>query len=156
MGRSRPLLQSSQGASPNKELSGQSRDKEPCTPGRKREEESGEAGSLRGRKAEEPWELQVSKHSPLQPRFRCRPVSSPDIPPAPARHSVQGKSPRKAQVREERRAWVLEPCQGSLRDEEREAIGKDVHGDAKKHTSVEAENQGHLMAAMPHWRGAPG
>lgn len=43
------------------------------TPGRKREEESGEAGAYEG-------ENQVSKHSPLQPSFRCRPVSSPDIP----------------------------------------------------------------------------
>lgn len=80
----------------------------------------------------------------------------PDIHPAPARHSVRGKSPRKAQVREKRRARVLEPCQRSLWDEEREAIGKDIHRDAKKHTSAEAENQGHLIAMTPPQRGAPG
>lgn len=51
-------------------------------------------------------------------------------------------------MREKRRVWVLEPCQRGLGDEEREGIGKDIHGDAKKHMSVEAEDQGHVIVAI--------
>lgn len=69
--------------------------KNPGKLGRKREEKSGEEGSLRGRKVEAPRELQVSKSQrALQPNVMITGCHrAPNIYSAPTRHNFQGKSP---------------------------------------------------------------